>query len=322
MAAALEKLPPITDERVLVGLNTADDAGVIRLSDELALVVTVDIFTPIVDDPYMYGQISAANSLSDVYAMGGTPYCALNIVGFPKDIFPIEVLAEILRGGADKAREANTVILGGHTISDDELKYGLAVTGLIHPDKIITNANARPGDVLILTKPIGTGTITTALKAGKGTEPMIKYVTQLMVRLNKTAAEVCLRVGINACTDITGFGLLGHALEVAHGSGVGLVFKFDDVPFIPDAVETTKKGFVPGGTKANHLYAAPDVEYADRLGMNEQYLLCDPQTSGGLLISVPEDRAERLRKELTDAGDTACIIGYVTKENKGKIKVV
>ena len=318
----MEKLPPITDERVLVGLNTADDAGVIRLTDELALVQTVDIFTPIVDDPYMYGQISAANSLSDVYAMGGTPYSALNIVGFPKDIFPIEVLADMLQGGADKAGEANTFILGGHTISDDELKYGLAVTGLIHPDKIITNANARPGDVLILTKPIGTGTITTALKAGKSTEAAIKYVTELMARLNKTASEACQRVGINACTDITGFGLLGHALEIARESSVGLIFKFDNIPFIPDAIETTKKGFVPGGTKANHLYAAPDVEYAARLGKNEQYLLCDPQTSGGLLISVPENRSERLRTELTDAGDLAQIIGYVTEENKGNIKVV
>lgn len=318
----MEKLPPITDKRVLVGHNTADDAGVIRINDELALVLTVDIFTPIVDDPYTYGQISAANSLSDVYAMGGTPYSALNIVGFPKDLFPIEVLADILRGGADKAMEANTVILGGHTISDDEMKYGLAVTGLIHPDRIITNANARPGDVLILTKPIGTGTITTALKAGKGTKPMIKNVSELMMRLNKTAAEACQRVGINACTDITGFGLLGHALEVARESGVGLIFNYNDIPIIPDAIETTKKGFVPGGTKANHLYAAPDVEYADRLGINEQYLLCDPQTSGGLLISVPEDCAEQLRNELTDAGDSAFIIGYVTNENKGKIRVL
>jgi len=318
----LEKLPPITDERVLVRLNTADDAGVIRLTNELALVQTVDIFTPIVDDPYIYGQISAANSLSDVYAMCGTPYSALNIVGFPKDLFPIEVLADSLQGGADKAGEANTFILGGHTISDDEMKYGLAVTGLIHPDKIITNANARPGDVLILTKPIGTGTITTALKAGKSTEATIKYVSELMARLNKTASEACQRVGINACTDITGFGLLGHALEIARESGVELVFKFDDIPFIPDAIETTKKGFVPGGTKANHLYAAPDVEYAARLGKNEQYLLNDPQTSGGLLISVPENRAERLRTELTDAGDMAYIIGYVTEENKGNIKVV
>ena len=318
----MEKLPPTTDERVLVGLNTADDAGVIRINDELALVLTVDIFTPIVDDPYMYGQISAANSLSDVYAMGGTPYSALNIMGFPKDLFPIDVLAEILRGGADKAGEANTLILGGHTISDDEMKYGLAVTGLIHPDKIITNANARPGDVLILTKPIGTGTITTALKAGKGSEPIINNVTQLMTRLNKSAAEACQRVGINACTDITGFGLLGHALEVARESGVGLIFNYNDIPIIPDAVETTKEGFVPGGTKANHLYAAPDVEYAGWLDINEQYLLNDPQTSGGLLISVPEDRAERLRKELTDGGDTAAIIGYVTKENTGKIKIL
>ncbi len=317
----MEKLPPITDERVLVGLNSADDAGVIRLGDDLALVQTVDIFTPIVDDPYMYGQISAANSLSDVYAMGGRPFSALNIVGFPKEIFPFQVLAEILQGGADKAREADTVILGGHTITDSELKYGLAVTGLIHPDKILTNNNARPGDVLILTKPIGTGTITTALKAGKANDRVIAAVSKQMAKLNKTASEVSLRVGVNACTDITGFGLLGHALEMATGSGVGFELQFDNIPVIPEAIETTNAGFVPGGTKANHLYTAPNIVWHSRLDLQSQYLLCDPQTSGGLLFSVPAAKAESLLEQLIDAGETAAIIGFVTAEHKGNILV-
>jgi len=317
----LEKLPPITDERVLVGLNTADDAGVIRLTDELALVQTVDIFTPIVDDPYMYGQISAANSLSDVYAMGGRPFSALNIAGFPKDIFPLQVLADILQGGADKAREADTIILGGHTISDSELKYGMAVTGLIHPNKILTNSNAHPGDVLILTKPLGTGTITTALKAGKADVQVITAISRQMAKLNKTASEIGQHVGVNACTDITGFGLLGHALEMAEGSGVGFELLYEEIPIIPAALETTRAGFVPGGTKANHLYTAPNITWHSRFDLAAQYLLCDPQTSGGLLFAVPEAQARQLQRELTDAGETAAIIGFVTPEHKGFINI-
>ena len=319
----MEKLPSITDERVLVGLNTADDAGIVKINDELALVQTVDIFTPIVDDPYMYGAISAANSLSDVYAMGGTPYSALNVVGFPKDLFPMSVLAEILQGGAEKAREANTVIVGGHTISDDELKYGMAVTGLIHPRDILTNAGAKPGDVLILTKPIGTGTITTALKAGKGSEETIKKVSDQMARLNKTAAQVIKAVGgVNACTDVTGFGLMGHSLEMARAGKVGLIYRYNDIPFLPEAVETTAQGFVPGGTKANHLYAAPNVSYAERLGMNEQYLLCDPQTSGGLLIAVDQDHVNSLLGRMKQEGQDAWVIGMVTEENPGNISIL
>lgn len=306
---------------MLVGFNTADDAGVVKISDELALVQTVDFFTPIVDDPYMFGQISAANSLSDVYAMGGRPFSALNIVGFPKNLFPMEILAEILAGGQDKAREADTVIVGGHTIGDDELKYGLAVTGLIHPQKIITNAGAKPGDVLLLTKPIGTGTITTALKAGKAETAVIERVSQLMATLNKTAAEACQQIGVNALTDITGFGLLGHALEMARASGVGMVLNFAAIPTIPEALNYIAMGAVPGGTKANHLFTAPDIDYPAGMTLEQQWLLNDPQTSGGLFISVSEDKVLRLQRMLEDNGVPAPIIGQVVAGPQGRIQI-
>jgi selenide,water dikinase len=322
LAAALEKLPKQqNDPRVLVGFNTADDAGVVKINDDLALVQTVDIFTPIVDDPYMYGQISAANSLSDVYAMGGTPLSALNIVGFPKNVFPMDVLADILAGGQDKASEANTVIVGGHTIGDDELKYGLAVTGTIHPDKIITNANAKIGDVLFLTKPIGTGTMTTALKNGKADLKVIDRISKIMATLNRAAAECAQKVGVHAMTDITGFGLLGHTLEMAQGSGVGIILSFADIPIFPEAIETTAMGAVPGGTKANHLHTAPNVDYADALSIEQQWLLNDPQTSGGLLISIAEDKAVQLERMLKDEGILAPVIGRVVADGVGRIQV-
>jgi len=317
----LEKLPPIQDPRVLVGYNTADDAGVVRLTDEIALVQTVDFFTPIVDDPYCYGQIAAANALSDVYAMGGNPYCALNIVGFPKDLFPMEVLAAILAGGRDKADEAGVVIVGGHTISDAELKYGLAVTGLVHPNKILFNAGARPGDVLFLTKPIGSGTITTQLKAGKGSVEMIRNACEVMGQLNKAAAEACRQVGAHGCTDITGFGLLGHALELAQASGVSLVLHFDDIPLLPEAMNSVRQGFVPGGTRANRLHVAPDVVYDARLGDAEQFLLNDAQTSGGLLISVSEKKKAEMEQALLERGVLVACIGEVEDRRQAVIQV-
>lgn len=305
-----------------MGFNTADDAGVYRLSDEIALVLTVDLFTPIVDDPYSYGQISAANSLSDVYAMGGRPLAALNIAGFPKDLFSMDVLAEILAGGADKAREADVPIIGGHTIADDELKYGLAVTGIVHPERILKNNGARPGDVLLLTKPLGTGTITTALKAGADDPGMIAEVSESMKRLNRNASEICQRIGVSACTDVSGFGLLGHALEMAQASGVGLRLEYDRIPFFAAAEEMTRKNYVPGGTRANLLHAAPDMLFADRLGQVEQLLLSDPQTSGGLIVSVAEKKAARLASELASAGEKAAEIGVVVEQPAGKIEVV
>jgi selenide,water dikinase len=322
LAAALEKLPKINDPRVLVGFNTADDAGVVKINDELALVQTVDLFTPIVDDPYVYGQISAANSLSDVYAMGGVPLSALNVVGFPKSTFPLDVLAAILAGGQDKAAEADTVIVGGHTISDDELKYGLAVTGTIHPDKIITNTGARAGDVLLLTKPIGTGTITTALKNGQAAAELIDRVSKIMATLNKTASECCQRIGVHAMTDVTGFGLLGHALEMAQASRVGMSLHFADIPFIPEAIETTIMGAVPGGTRANHLYVAPHVDYPAHLSLDQQLLLNDPQTSGGLFITVAEDKASQLQEMLQDHGIRAPIIGEVVPVSTNRIRIL
>ena len=321
MAAALDKLPQITDPRVLVGINTADDAGVIKINDELALVQTVDFFTPIVDDPYSYGQISAANSLSDVYAMGGVPFSALNIVGFPKSTFPFEVLGEILAGGHDKAAEAGVPIIGGHTITDEELKYGLAVSGFVHPDKIITNAGSKVGDVLILTKPIGTGTITTQLKAGKGTKNLEKNVCEIMANLNREAALACQKVGVNACTDITGFGLMGHAFEMAHGSHVSFKLNYSDIPIIDGAMEAVKAGFVPGGSKSNQLYVGDFAEFSERIGKPEKSLLFDPQTSGGLLISVEEKKSKQLLTELLDAGLTTAIIGTVLAGDPGKIKI-
>ncbi len=306
---------------MLVGMNTADDAGVVWLRPDLALVQSVDLFTPIVDDPYVYGQISAANSLSDIYAMGGTPLSALNIIGFPKELFPLDVLAAILQGGYDKAKEAGTVIVGGHTISDEELKYGMAVTGTVHPDHIFTNAGAYHGDVLCLTKPIGTGTITTALKAGKGTAELDKRVCSVMTALNNKASEICQRIGIHACTDITGFGLLGHALEMAQMSKTGLVFQMDQIPVINGARETAKQGHVPGGSKANRLFVAPHVHYDSNVSEIEQLLLNDAQTSGGLLISVSEQNAEPLQKALCAESVDAAVIGYVTEAFPGRIKV-
>ncbi len=320
MAAALEKLPAITDPRVLVGFNTSDDAGVIKISDDLALVHTVDIFTPIVDDPYQYGLIAAANALSDIYAMGATPLSALNIVGFPKNLFPMELLGDILKGGADKTQEAGISIIGGHTISDDELKYGLAVTGLIHPDKIITNNGAKPGDVLLLTKPIGTGTITTALKAGKGSEEMEQNVCLVMAKLNQKAAEICSDIGVHACTDVTGFGLVGHAYEMAQGSKNGIILNYEKIPVLPDALVTAEKGFVPGGTKSNRLYVGLDVDMG-KYGAFEESILFDPQTSGGLLIAVNPDKAKALENALNSAGISAPVIGQVIKEHPGKVMI-
>ena len=318
----MEKLPAQPDNaNVLVGFNTADDAGIIKISNELALVQTVDFFTPIVDDPFIYGQIAAANSFSDIYAMGGKPISALNIVGFPKDLFPLETLSDILYGGQLKAEEAGAVILGGHTIGDDELKYGLAVTGLVHPEKVLTNAQAQPGDLLVLTKPIGTGAITTMLKNGSIDNTILNAATESMTRLNKSAMEACLQISVNAVTDVSGFGLLGHALEMAKASNVSLSLTFANVPILTGAIEAIKAGGVPGGTKANFLYTAADVDYAASLSKEEQWLLNDPQTSGGLLVSVSENKAAALIQRLIDDGANAAIIGTVEAKERDKIRV-
>jgi selenide, water dikinase len=279
---------------VLVGTETSDDAGVYRLNETTALVQTVDFFTPVVDDPYTFGQIAAANSLSDVYAMGGTPITALNIVGFPFGTLPETVLAKILQGGQAKAAEAGAVILGGHTIQDKEPKYGLAVTGLVAPNEIYTNAQARVGDYLILTKPIGTGVITTAHKAGLASPPSMAEAITSMTTLNRAAAQAMQAVGCHSCTDITGFGLIGHTYEMAEGSKVCVELYADAVPLFTGAKEYAAMGLIPAGAYANREAMATHVRKDDQIPEVVQDLFYDPQTSGGLLIAVPEAKLNRL----------------------------
>ena len=303
-----------------MGIDTADDAGVYRLNDETALIQTLDFFTPIVDDPYLFGQIAATNSLSDVYAMGGKPLTAMNIVTFPICRLAPEVLLAILSGGQQKIAEAGAVMLGGHTIDDDEPKYGLSVTGVVHPDKVLTNAGARPGDALILTKAIGTGVLYTALKA-ELFPAGVAAAAASMTQLNRYAAEVMTRFPVHACTDITGFGLLGHAFELAAGSAVDLELDSRAVPLLPDAAEAAGMGLVPAGAYANRDYLN-QVEFRPEVPVNLQDLLFDPQTSGGLLISLAEDLAADLLTELHAAGvAVAARIGRVTGKGTGKIHV-
>ena len=319
----LKDLPVSTDKNLLVGHTTADDAGVYKLTDEIALIQTVDFFTPIVDDPYTYGQIAAANSLSDVYAMGGKPLTAMNVVAFSTNIFPNEVLAEILKGGADKVIEAGAVTVGGHTISDDELKYGLSVSGIVHPDKVIRNSTAKPGDKLVLTKPIGTGIITTALKSGKDLGALYHRVCQVMMTLNDKASMAMQTVGVNACTDITGFGLIGHAMEVAKGSQVGMEIDGKSVPIFDEALSLIRDGHIPGGTRSNELYSRIDVDVKGNYPAEIITLFHDAQTSGGLLISVAENKLDALIAELKRLKvETMAVIGEVTKSHPGKISIL
>jgi selenide, water dikinase len=318
----LRHLPPITDPDVLVGTNTADDAGVYRLTPEMALVQTVDIFTPVVDDPYWFGVIAAANALSDVYAMGGTPRLALNFAGFPRAKLPLEILSEILRGGGEKCAEAGVTIIGGHTIDDPEPKYGLAVTGFVHPDRIITNAAAKPGDRLVLTKPLGLGIVTTGLKQGKAPQVAIDEAIRIMAALNKPAAEAMIAVGVSAATDITGFGLLGHLAEMTRGSGVSARVRLRDVPMLEAAWPLVRARAIPGGTQRNRE-SLHDVVTWDGVGEDAQVLLCDAQTSGGLLIAVPEPRCDALLRALRAGGlAVSAVIGEITGPGRGDITVV
>jgi len=302
-------------------LEKADDAGVYKLSDDLAIVQTVDFFTPIVDDPYTFGQIAVANALSDVYAMGGKPLTAMNIVCFPSKTLDISVLRDILRGGIDKMREAGVVLVGGHSVEDPELKYGLSVTGTVDPKRVLTKGGARPGDKLLLTKPIGTGIISTAVKAGMAGEQITKKVAQSMATLNKTAAEVMLQVGVNACTDITGFGLLGHACEMIQDSQIGLRIHSASVPIFPETIEFARMGMIPGGTYRNKEFRSKMVDSAG-IGDVMLDILFDPQTSGGLFISVSADKASLLLARLKEAGVTdAAIVGEVVSHPKQRIVV-
>lgn len=310
-------MSPNTDPRVLVDYRTGDDAGVFRLSDEWSLVQTVDFFTPVVDDPEAFGRIAAANALSDVYAMGGRPLTALSIAAFPEKDFPTEWAQAIVRGGHEKLREAGCALLGGHSVRDPEIKFGYAITGLVEPSRMLTNAAARSGDVLVLTKPLGTGVIATALKAGHAPQEAVEAATRSMSTLNRAAAESALRFGAHAATDITGFGLAGHASGVARESKVTLEIQASALPLLPRATELAGL-FQPGGLKANRREFEPGVEFLAEPGDALLALLFDPQTSGGLLLAMPEKSAEGLLAELPEARR----IGRATAPSPARLRIL
>jgi selenide,water dikinase len=312
-------LTPPNDANLLVGIETADDAAVYRLSDEIAMINTVDFITPPVDDPYWFGQISAANSISDVYAMGGRPLTALNVVMFPSKRLDMGILREILRGGHDKVVEAGACLAGGHTVDDEEPKYGLCVNGVVHPERIITNAGSRPGDALLLTKPLGSGVLFNAVRSGKLSFKELEETTlPSLAFLNGRAMELALEYDLHACTDITGFGILGHLLEIAHGCCSRIVIRYRDLPFYPGAPEMYKKGESTGSNKANRaMVGAHHLNLTVSLSRSEEELMYDPQTSGGLLLSLPADQAGKLLGELNAAGVPAVNIGEVTDEPVG-----
>ncbi len=316
LSQLLEGIRVHEDPRLLVGFDKSDDASVYQISDDLALVQTVDFFPPIADDPYLFGQIAATNALSDVYAMGGEPKLCLNIMAVP-DSMPKEAVHEMLRGGYDKVYEAGALITGGHSILDDEPKYGLAVTGFVHPDRVLTNAGARPGDVLLFTKPLGIGVLTTAAKAGLASREAIGLANRLMTTLNKAARDVMVNYRVHACTDVTGFGMLGHACEMAQGSGVEMELWTDAVDFIPEAAKLAKIGILPEGMYRNRAFAESAVDAGDT-PLWKQDLLYDPQTAGGLLRAVDPADAEPLLAELRGAVPSAQRIGAVGAYRGGK----
>ena len=316
LARLLEGIRVHEDPNLLVGFDRSDDASVYKLSQDLALVQTVDFFPPIADDPYLFGQIAAANALSDVYAMGGEPKLCLNIMAVPKDM-PAEAVHALLRGGYDKVYEAGALITGGHSILDDEPKYGLAVTGFVHPDRMLTNSGARPGDALLFTKPIGIGVLTTAAKAGLAPPQAMERAYKLMTTLNKAARDVMVQYRVHACTDVTGFGLLGHGLEMAQGSGVELEIDVGSVDFIPEAAELARMGILPEGMYRNRSFAGDSVA-PGTAELWQQDLLYDPQTSGGLLMAVDPEDAEALYEALRPAVPSAQRIGTVREYQGGR----
>lgn len=316
----LGSLPRQVSQNVLVGFNTSDDAGVYQLDDSSALVQTVDFFTPIVDDPTTFGAVAAANALSDIYAMGGEPITALAITCYPSGGDP-EILQQIMTGGLEKIREAGCVVIGGHSISDDEIKFGYAVVGLVNPNCIRTNAGAQPGDHLILTKKLGTGVISTALKQGLATDEHIVAMVESMTALNATAGHAVNRYDVHAVTDVTGFGLLGHALELANASQISLKIDHRSVDFLPGAIKYAQQGSFPGGQKNNRTFASPSVDVHSSVPAEIEGLLYDPQTSGGLLISVAPNHLEKLLHDLSTAGVPASTIGSVTTFNRSRIRV-
>lgn len=319
LSKILGNLPVMQDKNLIVGIETSDDAAVYKIDDEKAIIQTLDFFTPIVDDPYTFGQIAAANSLSDVYAMGGKPLVALNIVCFPMCL-PIEVLGEILRGGADKVLEAGAVVVGGHTVDDNEPKYGLSVTGIVHPNKVLKNYGSKVGDVIILTKPLGTGIINTAIKGGIASEEAYKTAVKVMAELNKYAAEAITNFNISACTDITGFGFLGHSYEMASASEVTFKFNKDKIPYISEAKEYAEIGLVPEGTYNNKAYLEGKYELKN---IPEWFsdILFDPQTSGGLLFTCSAEEGEKIVDDLNKKNITAEIVGEVFEKEISYIKV-
>ncbi|QBE97014.1 Selenide, water dikinase [Blautia producta] len=313
LAEVVGRLPSAVDENLMVGVETADDAAVYRVSDEVALIQTVDFFPPMVDDPYTFGQIAAANALSDVYAMGGEPRLALNVVAFP-NCLGAEVLGEILAGGASKVQEAGAVLAGGHSINDEEPKYGLCVSGFVHPDRIWKNGGAQAGDVLLLTKPLGVGLINTAVKAGMASAEAEKKAVESMSCLNKIAMEVLREAEVHSCTDVTGFGLTGHALETARASKASLVIETKKLEVLPDALFYASMGLVPEGTYRNKEFNKKDVRIEEQVDEALEDLVFDPQTSGGLLVSLPGRDAETVLRKLEQAGYPlkAGIVGFVT----------
>jgi selenide, water dikinase len=323
LAEVLRHLPGVADPRVLVDATTRDDAAVFRLSDDRALVATTDFFTPIVDDPRAWGAIAAANALSDVYAMGGTPLFALNLVGWPREKVPFDVLGEVLAGAAEVTGRAGCLMLGGHSIDVLEPLFGLVVIGEVHPDRALTNAGACAGDVLVLTKPLGTGILSTALKRDALIEAGMADAVRSMTTLNDGAARAALAVGVSAATDVTGFGLLGHLGNILAASGVGAEIAYESLPLLPHAWNLANRGIIPGGTQRNLMAAEAQVEWADDLGPADQVMCVDAQTSGGLLLAVPRENEAALLTALRAAETpAAAVIGRVTAAPAGRIRVV
>ena len=312
----------ISDERVIVGFNGHDDAAVVRLDDGKLLVQTVDFFTPIVDDPYQFGQIAAANSLSDIYAMGAKPIFALNIVGFPINDLPNEMLTTILQGGADKAKEAGIPTVGGHSVDDKEPKYGLVVTGEVEEKNIVTNKSATPGDVLVLTKPLGTGIIATAIKKGVVKNDVIRAAVESMSALNELASKIMVELGVKTATDVSGFGLLGHLNEICEASKVSAEIKYDDLPLLPGVNKLASDGIIPGGTKRNLSFAESFTQFLEDRTIIEKLITSDAQTSGGLLISLPPDSAKMFIKKFNERSPIkAQEIGNIIKQKTNTIYV-
>jgi selenide,water dikinase len=319
----LRAIPRTADENLIVGMEKPDDAGVYRIAPDLALIQTLDFFTPIVDDPYDFGQITAANALSDVYAMGGRPLLAMNIICFPVGDMDISVLEDVLRGGSDKMAEAGVLLVGGHSVEDREIKYGLSVTGVVHPDRVLRNSGALPGDALVLTKPLGTGIVGTAVKAGLAGLREERIAVDAMKALNREAAAVMSGFDVHACTDVTGFGLLGHACEMVEGTDAGMMISASGVPLLDGALEYAAMGLIPGGAYRNRDFRSSMVDVDPAVLDDLVMVLFDPQTSGGLLLCVEAPRAGGLVGALHDAGvEKACVIGEVTGRHPGRVVVV